>query len=84
MGPKRLHRAMQVGAQLPSMTVRVGTDCSGLEAPLLALRAMQVPFHHVFNSEINPRNRTVIEENFASAPLQVYPDMLRRHREILP
>ena len=64
VGPQLLQDAMHVGAQLPSKTVRVGTDCSGLEAPLLALRAMQVPFHHVFSSEINPRKRKFIEAMF--------------------
>ena len=64
-GPQLLHRAMHAGAQMPSGTVRVGTDCSGLEAPFLALRAMQVPFHHVLSSGINPRKRKFIEAIFA-------------------
>ena len=43
---------------------------------------MQVPFHHVFSSEINPRKRKFIEAKFASA--WVYPDMVRRHPETFP
>ena len=32
--------------------ITVGTDCSGLEAPLHALQQRGVPYEHVFSSEI--------------------------------
>jgi len=32
-------------------TLRVGTDCSGIEAPIQALIQMNIPFTHVFSSE---------------------------------
>ena len=61
----------------------MGTDCSGLEAPLLALRMLGVAHSHVFSSEIHQRKREFIEQNFACASSQgtkciVYPDMMRR------
>ena len=33
-GPPLLHRLARVGCQVPKQAVRVGTDCSGLEAPI--------------------------------------------------
>jgi hypothetical protein len=31
--------------------LRVGTDCSGIEAPIQALRQLGIPFRHVFSCE---------------------------------
>ena len=33
--------------------LRVGTDCSGIEAPLEALKQLKIPYTHVFSSEID-------------------------------
>ena len=33
--------------------LRVGTDCSGIEAPIQALRQLGIPFTHVFSSDID-------------------------------
>lgn len=33
--------------------LRVGTDCSGIEAPIQALRQLGIPHRHVFSSEID-------------------------------
>ena len=33
--------------------IRVGTDCSGIEAPIQALVQLKIPFRHVFSSEID-------------------------------
>lgn len=33
--------------------LRVGTDCSGIEAPIQALQQLKIPFTHVFSSEID-------------------------------
>jgi DNA (cytosine-5)-methyltransferase 1 len=32
--------------------LRVGTDCSGIEAPIEALKQLKIPYTHVFSSEI--------------------------------
>ena len=65
--------------------LRVGTDCSGLEVPLLALRALGISHRHVFSCEIKAKTRRYIEMNFgrgtdvyAASMFEVYPDMLRR------
>ena len=64
-GPPLLSSLAKEGCQVPTQAVRVGTDCSGLEAPLLSLRALGVPHRHVFSSEIDARKRKFIETNFA-------------------
>jgi len=33
--------------------LRVGTDCSGIEAPIEALKQLKIPYNHVFSSEID-------------------------------
>jgi len=33
--------------------LRVGTDCSGIEAPIEALKQLEIPYTHVFSSEID-------------------------------
>ena len=33
--------------------LRVGTDCSGIEAPIQALIQLGIPFRHIFSSDID-------------------------------
>jgi hypothetical protein len=33
----------------------IGTDSSGLEAPALALQAVNIPHKHVFTCDVNPK-----------------------------
>ena len=33
--------------------LRIGTDCSGIEAPIQALIQLKIPFKHIFSSEID-------------------------------
>ena len=44
---------------LMSANIRVGTDCAGLEAPILSLQAMQVFHTHVFSCERDPTKTRV-------------------------
>ena len=45
--------------------LRFASDCSGLETPLLALRALGVEAEHVFSSDIDPQVRRHIAANFS-------------------
>lgn len=45
--------------------LRVGTDCSGIDAPIEALKQMKIPFHHVFSSEIDPFCIKSIKANYS-------------------
>ena len=62
--------------------LRVGTDYSGMETPLIALQSLGVPFHHCFASEVCPKARAVIEEKFQ--PDVLFGDALQRKSTALP
>ncbi len=44
--------------------LRVGTDCSGIEAPIQALQQLGIPFRHVFSSEIDKYCIQSIKANY--------------------
>jgi len=44
--------------------LRVGTDCSGIEAPIQALIQMNIPFKHVFSSDIDKYCIQSIKANY--------------------
>lgn len=55
----------------------IGTDCSGLDAPIFALRKLQVKYKHVFASDIDLKCRLMIEANTIK---NIFSDMtLRKH-----
>ena len=54
----------------------VGTDCSGIEAPLWALRNLGIPFEHVFSSDKCPNARKMIRANFS--PRHLFKDITAR------
>jgi DNA (cytosine-5)-methyltransferase 1 len=45
--------------------LRVGTDCSGIEAPIEALRQLNIPYEHVFSSEIDKYCIKSIKANYS-------------------
>jgi DNA (cytosine-5)-methyltransferase 1 len=44
--------------------LRVGTDCSGIEAPIQALIQLKIPFEHVFSSDIDKYCIQSIKANY--------------------
>ena len=56
--------------------LRVGTDCSGIEAPIQALQNLQVPFEHIFSCDSDASCRKTIEANFP--PKHFYDDIRSR------
>jgi len=71
---------------LPSVKVngilKVGTDCSGIEAPIQALEILKIKYKHLFSSEIDPRTRNLIECNYE--PEIIYQDITKRKHTELP
>lgn len=57
-----------------SPLLRVGTDCSGIEAPIQALGQLGIPFKHVFSSEIEKCCIQSIKANYHSEILFGDPD----------
>lgn len=60
-------------------TLTLGTDCSGIDAPLLALKQLASGFgvHCAFASDINPTARKVLKAA-TPPPEVVYDDLLTR------
>lgn len=78
-----VERCRRIGLELAlDRAFAVGTDCSGLEAPLLAMRCMRITVDHAFSSEISSWKRAYIEANFRPATL--FSDMIRRDHARLP
>ena len=64
------------------MSLRIGTDCSGIEAPIEALRQMGIPFEHKWACEIDKFARQSITANYS--PERMYTDITRRKHGLLP
>lgn len=62
--------------------MRVGTDCSGIEAPLYALRGIGKKIDHVFSSEIDPHARQSLLANHK--PRHMYEDLTQRNHAQTP
>jgi DNA (cytosine-5)-methyltransferase 1 len=54
-------------------TIRIGTECSGIEAPIQALKKLGVKFDHIFSCEIDPIARKSILSNYK--PKYLYTDI---------
>lgn len=62
--------------------IRIGTDCSGIEAPIQALLKLKIPFIHVFSSEIDKYCVQSIEANYN--PDIIYKDISKRDLQKVP
>lgn len=62
--------------------IRVATDCSGIEAPLEALKQLKIPFHQVFTSEIDKTSIEICALNYPEPDL-TFTDLTKRdHNEL--
>jgi len=62
--------------------LKVGTDCSGIEAPLFALDALKKKYNHIFSCEINKHSKESIIAN--KKPKIFYNDLLKRDNSKTP
>jgi DNA (cytosine-5)-methyltransferase 1 len=62
--------------------ISIGTDCSGIEAPIQALKNLKIPFKHAFSSEIDEDCIKSIKANYH--PEIIYNDMAKRKSKDLP
>jgi DNA (cytosine-5)-methyltransferase 1 len=62
--------------------LRIGTDCSGMEAPIVALQQLRIPFSHEFSSEIDTHCIATIQANFT--PKIIFGDMKTRDIRDVP
>ena len=56
-----------------TMVLRVGTDCSGIDAPIQALMNLRIPFVHVFSNDTDVLCGETITANFHPKSLVVGP-----------
>lgn len=61
----------------------VGTDCSGIEAPLQALTQMKIPYKQLWSCDIDKYTKITREANYPK-PEMFYDDMLTRDNTKLP
>jgi len=62
--------------------LRVGTDCSGIKAPIMALQMMNIPFSHEFSSDIDTDCIASIKANYN--PKIIFGDIRNRKLEDIP
>jgi len=62
--------------------LRIGTECSGIEAPIVALRRLGIPHVHVYSTEVNASAQVWASHNYA--PLQRFRDITTRDAASLP
>jgi len=62
--------------------LRIGTDCSGIEAPIEALRQLKIKHKHVFSSEIDKYAIQSIKANYK--PKIIFGDITKRNIEDVP
>lgn len=62
--------------------ISIGTDCSGIEAPIEALKQLNIPFKHKWSCEIDKFARQSILAN--SSPEIMYEDITKRDHSKLP
>jgi DNA (cytosine-5)-methyltransferase 1 len=64
------------------MTIRIGTDCSGLDSPILALNKLKIKFDYIFASEIEYKLRNNIIKLYK--PTLIFDDIITRNHKQLP
>jgi DNA (cytosine-5)-methyltransferase 1 len=62
--------------------ITIGTDCSGIEAPIEALKQLGIPFQHKWACEIDKYARQSILANYQ--PETMYDDITKRDHSQLP
>ena len=62
--------------------LRIGTDCSGIEAPIQALQQLGIPFEHSFSCEKDKYALQSIKANYH--PKKIYHDITKRKHALLP
>jgi DNA (cytosine-5)-methyltransferase 1 len=64
------------------MVLRIGTDCSGIEAPIQALQQLGIAFEHSFSCDKDKFVLQSIKANYH--PNKIYTDITKRKHALLP
>lgn len=79
----RQHSGVGTSGGRASVRVRIGTDCSGAEAPIWAMKAMETPHEHVFSCDWQKDVRSFIQSTCPPTG-PIFSDMLKRRCEDMP
>ena len=66
----------------PAISIKLGTDCSGMDTPAIALRNMGINFTHLFSCDNDKYSKEFIMKN--SSPKVFYDDINCRKSAKLP
>jgi len=64
------------------MVLKIGTDCSGIEAPIQALLQLNIPFEHTWACDKDKYSIQSIKANYH--PKKIYTDITKRKHACLP
>jgi len=64
------------------MVLKIGTDCSGIEAPIQALLQLNIPFEHTWACDKDKYSIQTIKANYH--PKKIYTDITKRKHACLP
>ena len=64
------------------MPLKIGTDCSGIEAPIIAFKKLNIPFEHIFSCDYDKHVRYAISQNYS--PQIIFEDITTRKHESVP
>ena len=67
---------------LGASSIKVGTDCSGIDVPIIALNESGISFVHKFSSDNDPKAQETIQAN--SEPEFLYDDVQNRDNDKVP
>ncbi len=62
--------------------ITIGTDCSGIEAPIQALKQLRIPFRHLWSCEKDKYCLESIKANYN--PEKIYTNIFNRDHKLLP
>tara|TARA_B100001094_G_scaffold295196_1_gene316351 strand:- start:698 stop:1705 length:1008 start_codon:yes stop_codon:yes gene_type:complete len=79
---KKIYKSALFNKLLKLNNIRVGTDCSGIEAPIIALKYLNIDFIHEFSCDNDLFVKKTILYNFS--PNKYYDDILTRNNNLLP
>jgi DNA (cytosine-5)-methyltransferase 1 len=65
-----------------SRPLKIGTDCSGMETPVMALKRLGVSYEHTFSCDIDKSVKTQLLANFPAK--KWYDDLMKRDNDEVP
>ena len=67
--------------KIKSKNYKIGTDCSGIEAPITALQLLQINYSHIFSCDNDKHIKETIMQTYK--PNTYYDNILNRNNEKL-